>query len=290
MKLLFPLAVLMMLGSPVYAADSISFVVGGHHIHIEAPRHCNSASCVSVSIPGIYQKHGRDRTDDDDRDVAAPTATSASALVQASVVPPAGKATQPAVCAPPSAPVRPIASAAPEVAPPPQPRIQPPPVPQQAAVTPPPSPPPPVIARPAEVLRPTPDIAPRISRTHDVEEEPADSPLGDWQTEGRKGMVRIEPCGQALCGYVLDPSSNAKGETVLIDMKSKAASEWSGSIYSRDSGNIYYGTIAMKGPNSLRVEACALGRFFCSANVWSRADIKPERLISDRGISLAPRS
>ncbi|HEY0912402.1 MAG TPA: DUF2147 domain-containing protein, partial [Bradyrhizobium sp.] len=115
MKLFFPLAVLMMLGSPVYAAESISFVIGGHRIHIEAPRHCNSASCVSVSIPGIYQKRGRDRTDDDDRDVAAPAATSASAPVQASAVPPASKPTQPAVCAPPSAPVRPIASAAPEV-------------------------------------------------------------------------------------------------------------------------------------------------------------------------------
>ena len=103
-------------------------------------------------------------------------------------------------------------------------------------------------------------------------------------------MVRIEPCGQALCGYVLDPSSKAKGETVLVDMRSKSASEWSGSIYSRASGNIYYGTIAMKGPNSLRVEACALGRFFCSGNLWSRADIKPQRLISDRGISSEPRS
>ena len=28
----------------------------------------------------------------------------------------------------------------------------------------------------------------------------------------------------------------------------------------------------MRAPNSLRVEACALGRFFCSGNVWSRID------------------
>ena len=77
---------------------------------------------------------------------------------------------------------------------------------------------------------------------------------------------------------------------MLVDMKSKSASEWSGGVYSRDSGNIYYGTIAMKGPNSLWVEACALGRFFCSGNIWSRADIKPQWLISDRGISSEPRS
>jgi uncharacterized protein (DUF2147 family) len=43
----------------------------------------------------------------------------------------------------------------------------------------------------------------------------------------------------ALCGYVLNLSSNAKGETVLINMTPKAAALWSGNIYSRDSGNTY---------------------------------------------------
>jgi hypothetical protein len=295
MRLLFPVAVLMMIGSPVDAADSISFVISGHRVHIEAPRHCNSASCVWVSIPGIYERHGRDRSDDDDRNV-----TGSAAPVRASVFPPAGKATQPVVCAPP--PARPIASAAPQVVPP-QPQIPSSRPAQQATMTPPPPPalppPPPSlspspsesIVHPAEVVRPMPDSVPRISKvSHEVDEQPDDTPIGDWETEGQKGMVRIEPCGQALCGYVLDPSSKAKGETVLVDMKSKSASEWSGSVYSRDSGNIYYGTIAMKGPNSLWVEACALGRFFCSGNIWSRTDIKPQRLISDRGISSEPRS
>ena len=38
-------------------------------------------------------------------------------------------------------------------------------------------------------------------------------------------------------------------------MKSKSASKWSGNIYSRDSGNTYYGTITMKGPDLLKVES-----------------------------------
>ena len=102
-------------------------------------------------------------------------------------------------------------------------------------------------------------------------------------------MVRIEPCGQALCGYVLDPATNTKGETVLIDMKSKASAEWSGNIYSRDSGNTYYATMALKSPDQLQVEACALGRFFCSGNAWSRI-AKSDRVITYREISSAPRS
>ena len=77
---------------------------------------------------------------------------------------------------------------------------------------------------------------------------------------------------------------------MLINMKPKAASEWSGNIFSRNSGNTYYGTIALKGPNSLLVKACALGRFFCSGNVWSRIAGKPEKQITSRQTSSEPRS
>lgn len=294
MKRFCTLAILMLLGSPAHAGESFSFVIGGHQIHIEASRHCNSTSCVSVSIPGIYEKRARFYRDDDDAPNAPPPAP-----VAASVAPPAGTPQAPPVaCAPAAVPVRPVAA---QIVTASQSQIQPAPVqPATIAVPPPqqpappaiaPPPPPPPIARPAEAgLPPSPAAAPpRISKVvHRVEVEP-DSPLGDWQTEGHKGLVRIEPCGQALCGYVLDPSSKTKGETVLIDMKSKTAAEWSGNIYSRDSGNTYYATMTLKGPDSLQVEACALGRFFCSGNAWSRI-AKPDRLISYRQISTEPRS
>jgi Uncharacterized protein conserved in bacteria (DUF2147) len=293
MKRFCAVAVLMLLGSPAHAGESLSFVIGGHHIHIEASRHCNSTSCVSVSIPGIYEKRARFYRDDDDAPNAPP------APVAASVAPPASTPQAPPVaCAPAAVPVRPVAA---QIVTALQPQIQPAPIqPVTIAAAPPqqpappaiaPPPPPPAIARPAEAaLLPPPAAAPpRLSKVvHRVEEEP-DSPLGDWQTEGHKGLVRIEPCGQALCGYVLDSSSNAKGETVLIDMKSKAAAEWSGNIYSRDSGNTYYATMTLKGPDSLQVEACALGRFFCAGNAWSRI-AKPDRLITYRQISTEPRS
>ena len=294
MKRFCAVAVLMLLVSPAHAGESFSFVIGGHHIHIEASRHCNSTSCVSVSIPGIYEKRARFYRDDDDAPNTPPPAP-----VAASVAPPANTPqAAPVACAP--APVPPVAA---QIVTALQPQIQPapiqpvtiaavpPPQPAPPAIAPPPPPPPPVIARPAEaaLLPPRAAAPPRLSKVvHRVEEEP-DSPLGDWQTEGHKGLVRIEPCGQALCGYVLDSSSNAKGETVLIDMKSKAAAEWSGNIYSRDSGNTYYATMTLKGPDSLQVEACALGRFFCSGNAWSRI-AKPDRLITYRQTSTEPRS
>ena len=122
----------------------------------------------------------------------------------------------------------------------------------------------------------------------EADDAAAETPLGDWLTEG-KGSVRIERCGRALCGHVLNPSSSDSGEMVLINMKPKAAALWSGKIYSRDSENTYYATIAMSGPDSLWVKACALGRFFCSGNLWSRTG-KPEKLVNSRPSSPEPRS
>jgi hypothetical protein len=47
---------------------------------------------------------------------------------------------------------------------------------------------------------------------------------------------------------------------------------------------------AMKGQNSLQVEACALGKFFCSGNRWSRIEAASARLITYRQVSSQPRS
>jgi hypothetical protein len=294
MKRFWALAVLMVLSSSAYAGNSFSFVIGGHRIRIEAPRHCSAPSCVSVSIPGLYQtRRGRDRYDDD-APAAAPAKPPAPAPQQVALPPTVTAASKPPIqpvasAPPPPAIVRLAASAPQQPTAPPQPTLQPSTTPATTpAVTPPPTPP---IETPADPARPTLDAAPQpLKVSHEVDDEPAATPLGDWQTEADKGSVRIERCGGALCSYVLHPSSNAVGETVLINMKPKAAAEWSGTIYSSASGNTYYATIALKGPNSLRVEACALGKFFCSGNVWRRIGAPPDKLMTFRQLSPAPRS
>src|SRR5665213_703191 len=59
------LLMLMVVSSSAYAGEALSFVIGGHRVHIEASDHCHSASCVSVSIPGIYQTRRKHDRDDD---------------------------------------------------------------------------------------------------------------------------------------------------------------------------------------------------------------------------------
>ena len=266
------LVVLMGLSSSAEAGSSLSFVVGGHRIRIEAPRHCKSPSCVSVSIPGVYQaRRWRDRFDEDERDLAdevkAPVAVQPPAPVQA--VPATGNPVAAVAATPPPAVFKPAAAPTQPIAEPPQPVIAPPP-----AVIPP-------AEKPAEVVRPPAVAPPQLSRVaHPVEDQPAETPIGDWQSEGSKGLVRIERCGQALCGYALRLPSNDKGEAVLVNMKPKTGSQWRGNVYSHDSGDTYYGTMELKGPNALRVEACALGRFYCSGNVWTRIVNRPAKLLT----------
>jgi uncharacterized protein (DUF2147 family) len=118
---------------------------------------------------------------------------------------------------------------------------------------------------------------------------PDDTPVGDWQTEGKKGLVRIEKCGASLCGYLLNEATNATGETVLSNMKPKNGTQWSGDIYSRASGNTYYARMTFTQPDTLRVEACAIGRFFCSGNDWTRV-VKSDELVTSRDLPAAPKS
>jgi uncharacterized protein (DUF2147 family) len=312
MKRIYYVVMLMLVSSSAHAGDSFSFVLGGHRIRIEAPRYCNSPSCVSVSIPGIHDiRRRRDRYDDIDAvpETAAPARPPAPAPASSRLVvaPVTKAAAEPVAATPPAAAIiRTAASASQEVAAPSTPSVLPPkegamePA-KESAKAPPMAAP--VTARitpagetPADAARPAPEIAPQIPRiSQAADDEPAATPLGDWRPEGQKAAVRIEQCGRALCGYVLDPISNAKGESVLINMKPKAEAPkadalWSGNIYSRDSGDTYYATIVMRGPNSLRVEACALGRFFCSGNVWSRIGARTQELITTRQISPEPRS
>ncbi|WP_065756389.1 DUF2147 domain-containing protein [Bradyrhizobium paxllaeri] len=271
------LAVLMLLSSSAHAGRSISFSIGGHRVYIESSRHCRSASCASTSISRSRNwRHRRDRYGDD-RDVGVVPAKPLPPVPQTVLPPAPPPITPPAktiVTAPPPAVYTTAASTAEVVEAPPS----PPPV-EQTSI---PLPPLPPAAKPVEAAQPAPQVE-RI--THQPEEEPSDSPIGDWQTES-KGTVRIAKCGNALCGYVLSASSE-KGEAILVNMKPKTERQWTGSVYSQDSRETYYGTMSMKGTNTLRVEACALLRFYCTGNNWSRVMRRADSLVL---VSAKPRS
>ena len=189
------LAVLMALSSSAYAGGSISFSVGGHRVHIESV----AALPLDILRLGVGSPApARNRPHDDDRDARAPVRGDAAGRANgfAATAPAASPPARAVVAAPPPAVYTPAASTTQTVAAPPPPPAPPPVQPVSIPLP----PPPPPMAKPAEPVRPAPQVE-RVSR--EVEDEAADTPLGDWQTEG-KGTVRIAKCGNALCGYVLE--------------------------------------------------------------------------------------
>jgi len=276
------------------AQAQYTFEYGGRTIRIDPDR-------GTVQIPGVYDNTGQGKakkTKNDAKgapkaDPQAPQQAKADPQTPADPVPaPAPAAAAPAAAQPPvQAPVaaappappaatantpaqdalvpppQPAPSAAPTVAAVP-PAPPPPPTPTVAAA--PPAPPPapapasaPAPVQSAAVAPPAPAAAP----TRDL-----NSPLGIWLTEEKEGKVRIEQCGNNLCGYSVDSKSNQNGEQVLINMKPGKEQKWSGRILDPNTGSTYDSTIAMKGTDRLRVQGCAFGGMFCGGQTWTRVN------------------
>lgn len=231
MKKLFVIAALLMATTSAHAGNSISFEIGGHKVHIEAPKDCDTLSCLKVSAPGLsaadFKGFKSNRVGDSDdvadrSDPAPQTAAPAPAPVTA------------------RQPAAPVAST-------------PAPAPTSTAVA-------STVATPAVGFE-TPSTA---AAPQPAPVAAATTPLGVWSTEEGKGNVRVESCGPNLCGYAVKT-----GEKILINMKPQD-NKWTGQIHDPDSGRTYDSTIAMKGPNSLRVQGCAFGGLFCGGQVWKR--------------------
>jgi uncharacterized protein (DUF2147 family) len=236
MKKFYIIAAFLMASTAAHAGNSVSFEIDGKKIHIEAPKNCDQLSCIKISgqgLSGINLKGFKGFKSNDDDDTTNNPPAPAPAPVQAATPP----VPAPVVNSAPPAPTT-MATSTPapvvnEVAPV---------IPAPVAVAPAPQPAP-VAAAPASA--PT-------------------TPLGIWATEENKGNVRIEQCGQNLCGYAVNT-----GERILINMK-PSDSKWTGQIHDPDSGRNYDSTIAMKGTNILKVQGCAFSGLFCGGQTWKR--------------------
>jgi uncharacterized protein (DUF2147 family) len=263
------------------AQAQYTFEYGGRTIRIDPDR-------GTVQIPGVYDNTGKAKKAKKNETPPAqqtpqqakvdPQTPAAPVPAPAPVAaPPAAEqapaAPAPAAAAPPPAPLPPVAppaaataSTAPsqDMVPPPQPAPSA--APTVAAVPPAPPPPPAPAPAPVQAAAVAP-LPPATAPTRDL-----NSPLGVWLTEEKEGKVRIEQCGNNLCGYSVDSKSNQNGEQVLINMKPGKDQKWSGRILDPNSGSTYDSTISLKGTDRLRVQGCAFGGMFCGGQTWTRVN------------------
>ena len=237
MKRLLAVAAFLLASSAAQA--QYTFDYGGRTIRID-PDH------GTVSIPGVYDNTGRRKRAHSDRDSdhqRKQTPEQAKVEPQAPVQPDPAPAT---TAAPSSTTPEPSSTTA---------NVTP----ADTTALPPP---------PADTPAPVQQAAAAPTSTA----QPSNSPLGLWLTEEKQGKVRIEQCGANLCGYSVDKKSNQNGEQVLINMKAGKDAKWSGRIFDPNTGSTYDSTIALKGPDSLRVQGCAFGGMFCGGQTWSRVN------------------
>lgn len=97
---------------------------------------------------------------------------------------------------------------------------------------------------------------------------------GTWLVAERDARVRIDSCGEALCGWIAwmkGPTSFAKvGQRVLWDMRSNGDGVWTGKAFDPRDGKTYSGKLTVSG-NSLTMTGCVLGGLFCRSQSWARA-------------------
>lgn len=114
---------------------------------------------------------------------------------------------------------------------------------------------------------------------------------GLWLTVEGKSHVRIESCGNKLCGTIIwlkEPSGkdgkpkidkeNQKeglrtrpilGLPLLTGFKPDGGKRWTGGrIYNPEDGKTYKSKLTLESDDVLKVEGCVL--FFCKKQIWSR--------------------
>jgi uncharacterized protein (DUF2147 family) len=124
----------------------------------------------------------------------------------------------------------------------------------------------------------------------------AADPTGIWFTEDNDARVRIDNCGQDLCGTVLslkepnDPETgkpkldkfnqdvSKRGRPIVgIQLMSglkpnNTPDQWEGSLYNPDDGNTYKGILTAPDLLTLKLQGCVLGGLICKSEIWKRTN------------------
>ncbi len=120
----------------------------------------------------------------------------------------------------------------------------------------------------------------------------ADSPQGKWSMADRKVTVKLQSCGENLCGRIVglkeptyadgkikidryneNKSLRARplmGLALLTNMKPAGENSWKGNIYNPDDGHIYSATIKLNG-GEMKLQGCVAG-IFCKTTKFTRVD------------------
>lgn len=105
---------------------------------------------------------------------------------------------------------------------------------------------------------------------------------GDWANASNTVVVRVEPCADALCGYVTWASQAAQddafragtvrlvGTQLMNNFVPTGPDRWRGSLFVPDMRRTTRARLIRTGPDELAVVGCELAGLICKKQIWHR--------------------
>lgn len=106
---------------------------------------------------------------------------------------------------------------------------------------------------------------------------------GDWANASNTVVVRVEPCADALCGYVTWASQSAQddasragtvrlvGTQLMRKFVRTGPDRWRVSLFVPDMRRTTRAKLIRKEADQLEVIGCELGGLICKKQIWHRA-------------------
>jgi uncharacterized protein (DUF2147 family) len=106
---------------------------------------------------------------------------------------------------------------------------------------------------------------------------------GQWKNPKGSVVVRLGPCGESLCGVVVNASEKAKasarkggtpnlvGTRILSGLRQTGSGTFKGQVFDPKRNIRAPATVRMLGPDALEVRGCAIaGMLLCKEQRWTR--------------------
>ena len=105
---------------------------------------------------------------------------------------------------------------------------------------------------------------------------------GHWFNPQRTVIIRLAPCGEAMCGTVTWAAERAQqaarkgadalvGARLLNNFKPSGSGQWRGTVFVPDMDLRVGGKIQIMDDNRLRVSGCIIKGLMCRSQVWTRS-------------------
>lgn len=113
----------------------------------------------------------------------------------------------------------------------------------------------------------------------------AEDAIGVWLNPENGSHIEFYACGEGVCGKILkvtdgqktddknpDPAKRERpiiGLLIMDGAKKSGANKWVGTLYNRENGKSYSGTVTVKSKDTLELSGCVVA-VLCKTLSWTR--------------------